>query len=104
MSQLTNLAFVRARPGQTQVLGSTLSALVAPTRAEPQCLAYDLHQSLDDADVWFVHGNWRSAEGLDAHMWAPHLQAFLKVAPSLIAGDIALRRFSMISNSASPRA
>jgi quinol monooxygenase YgiN len=104
MSQLTNLAFFRARPGQTQALGSTLSALVAPTRAEAQCLAYDLHQSLDDADVWFVYENWRSVEGLDAHMQAPHLQAFLKAAPSLIAGDIDLRRFSMISTPASPRA
>jgi quinol monooxygenase YgiN len=34
MSQLTNLAFFRARPGQSQALGSALSALVAPTRAE----------------------------------------------------------------------
>jgi quinol monooxygenase YgiN len=64
MSQLTNLAFFRARPGQTQALGSALSALVDPTRAETECLNYDLHKSLDDADVWFVYENWRSAEGL----------------------------------------
>jgi quinol monooxygenase YgiN len=104
MSQLTNLAFFRARPGQTQALGSALSALVAPTRAETECLAYDLHQSLDDADVWFVYENWRSAEGLEAHMRAPNVQSFLKVAPDLIAGDIDLRRFSMITTPAAPRA
>jgi quinol monooxygenase YgiN len=46
MSQLTNLAFFRALPGQTQALGSALSALVAPTRAETACLNYNLHQSL----------------------------------------------------------
>ena len=67
MSQLTNLAFFRARPGQTQALGSALSALVDPTRAETECLTYDLHHSLDDADVWFVYENWRSAEGSEAH-------------------------------------
>jgi quinol monooxygenase YgiN len=100
MSQLTNLAFFRARPGRTQALGSALSALVAPTRAETECLTYDLHQSLDDADVWFVYENWRSAEGLEAHMRAAHVQAFLKVAPDLIAGDIDLRRFSMITPAA----
>jgi quinol monooxygenase YgiN len=77
MSQLTNLAFFRARPGQTQALGSALSALIAPTRAEAECLNYNLHQSIDDDDVWFVYENWRSAEGSEAHMRTPHVQAFL---------------------------
>jgi quinol monooxygenase YgiN len=31
-------------------LGSALSALVDPTRAETECLNYDLHQSIDDGD------------------------------------------------------
>jgi quinol monooxygenase YgiN len=104
MSQLTNLAFFRARSGQTQVLGSALSALVDPTRAETECLTYDLHHSLDDADVWFVYENWRSAEGSEAHMKAPHVLAFLKVAPDLIADDIDQRRFSRITTPAAPRA
>jgi quinol monooxygenase YgiN len=104
MSQLTNLAFFRARPGQTQALGSALSALVAPTRAEAECLSYDLHHSLDDADVWFVYENWRTAEGLEAHMRAPHVLAFLKVAPDFVAGDIDLRRLSMITTPAAPHA
>jgi hypothetical protein len=37
-------------------------------------------------------------------MRAPHVQAFLKVAPDLIADDIDLRRFSMITTPAAPRA
>jgi quinol monooxygenase YgiN len=104
MSSLTNLAFFRARAGQTQPLGSALRALVDPTRAEAECLSYDLHQSIDDGDVWFVYENWRSAEGLETHMRAPHLRAFLKVAPSFVAGDVDLRRFSMITTPAAPRA
>ncbi len=104
MSQLTNLAFFRARPGQAQALGSALSALVGPTRAETECLNYDLHQSLDDTDVWFVYENWCSAEGLAAHMWTEHLRAFLSAAPDFVAGDIDLRQFSMVSASAAPRA
>ena len=98
MTQLTNLAFFRAKPDQTP-LGLALSALVEPTRGESECLNYDLHQSRNDADVWFYE-NWRSAEGLDAHMRSTHLQAFLKIAPNLIAGDIDLRRFLMISTRA----
>jgi quinol monooxygenase YgiN len=100
MTQLTNLAFFRAKPGQTLSLGLALSALVEPTRDESECINYDLHQSRDDADVWFVYENWRSAEGLDAHMRSTHLQAFLKIAPNLIAGGIDLRQFLMISTRA----
>lgn len=99
MAQLTNLAFFRARPGKTHALGAALSALVVPTRSEKECLAYSLHQSLDDADVWLAYENWRSAEGLAAHMQTAHVQAFLKLTPDLIAGDIDLRRFSMVSAS-----
>jgi quinol monooxygenase YgiN len=104
VTQLTNIAFFRAQPNQTQALGTALSALVEPTRAETGCLNYDLHQSLDDTDVWFVYENWRSAEGLSVHMQSEHLRAFLKAAPDLIAGDIDLRQFAMISKKSSPRA
>jgi len=38
MSQLTILAFFRAKPGRTQALGIASSALVDPTRAEPERL------------------------------------------------------------------
>ena len=103
MTQLTNIAFFRARPNQTQALGTALSALVEPTRAEAGWLSY-LHQSLDDTDVWFVYENWRSAEGLSAHMQSEHPRAFLKAAPGLIAGDMDLRQFAMISKKSSPRA
>jgi quinol monooxygenase YgiN len=86
------------------VIGSCLWGRIDPTRAETECLNYDLHQSLDDTAVWFVYENWRSRPGLDAHMRASHLQAFLKAAPDLLAGDIDLRQFSMVSASAAPRA
>src|ERR1700688_1408296 len=98
MSQVTNLAFFRALHGQSEALAAALAALVGPTRLETGCLNYDLHRSVDGADVWFVYENWRSPEGFDAHMRSEHLQAFLKAAPDLVAGDIDLRRFRMISN------
>ncbi len=50
MSQFTNLAFFRARRGQSEALGAALAALVEPTRGEAGCLNYDLHQSLENAD------------------------------------------------------
>src|SRR4029077_19871137 len=87
MSQVPHLAFFRARRGQSEALGAALAALVEPTRLEAGCLNYDLHRSVDDADLWFVYENWRSPEGFDAPMLSEHLKAFLKATPDLVAGN-----------------
>src|SRR5258708_32653266 len=103
MSQVTNLVFFRARRGQSEALGAAPAALVEPTRLEAGCLNYDLHRSVDDADVWLVYDNWRSPEDFNGHILSEHLQAFLKATPDLVAGNIALRRFRMISSAATRR-
>src|ERR1700681_2370990 len=103
MSRVKKLAFFRARSDNSEPLGAALAALVEPTRLEAGCLNYDLHRSVDDADVWFVYENWRSPEGFDAHMLSEHLQAFLKAMPDLVVGNIDLRRFRMISSPATRR-
>jgi hypothetical protein len=40
MSQVTNLAFFRARRGHSEALGTAVAALVEPTRLEAGCLNY----------------------------------------------------------------
>jgi hypothetical protein len=57
-------------------LGLTEKTQIGSARSG--CLNYDLHQSAEDADVWLVYENWRSPEGLDAHMRTEHLQAFFR--------------------------
>jgi len=59
MAQVTNLALLHARRGQSMALGAVLAALVEPPRREAGCLNYDLHRSVEDADVWFVYQNRR---------------------------------------------
>ena len=100
MSQLTNLAFFRARRGQSEALGAALAALVEPTRGEAGCLNYDLHQSLENASSRRRTRSRRSMQDLDSHMKSVHLRAFLTAAPTLVEGDIDLRRFTMISTPA----
>jgi hypothetical protein len=54
MSQVTNLAFFRARRGQSEALGAALAALVEPTRLEAGCLNYDLHRLVDAGLVSYL--------------------------------------------------
>jgi hypothetical protein len=41
-------AMVKAKPGQEDAVREVLVALVEPTRKEPGCLCYNLHQSKSD--------------------------------------------------------
>ncbi|WP_207796541.1 putative quinol monooxygenase [Sphingomonas oleivorans] len=103
MVPLTHIAFIRARPGCSQALGRRLAGLIAPSRAEPGCIAYDVHQSNEDPDLWFVHENWRSPEELAAHLERPHMQHFANELPALIKGDLTLGSFTRTSAAAFPQ-
>jgi quinol monooxygenase YgiN len=97
MTQVTNIAFIRAKAGRSEELGRRLLALVAPSRQEAGCMNYDLHRSDSDPDIWCVYENWRSADDLAAHFTLPHMQAFIADVPALVEGELDLRRFSMTS-------
>ena len=78
--QISRLIYVNSQrfqplPRLHLAMVTSVSALRSgePTRLEAGCLNYDLHRSIDDADVWFVYENWRSSEGFDAHMLSEHL-------------------------------
>lgn len=104
MSQLTLIAFLRARSGQEEELGRRLTALIEPTRAEAGCVDYHLHRSNEDAAVWALYENWRSPADLDAHFQTPYLKDFVARKDEVLAEEMDLRRFSMTSPVAVPEA
>ena len=97
LSELTNIAFIRALPGKSLDLGRELCALVTPTREEDGCIGYEVHQSGDDPDIWFLYENWRSAEDMEAHFDTPHFAAFSERAEALVDGELTLHRFMRYS-------
>lgn len=81
---MSALGLARARPGQEAELGRRLAALVAPTRAEPGCLAYDLYRSETDPAVWVLIEAWRTPADLEEHVRSSHFQAFLAAADQVL--------------------
>ncbi len=81
---LTVIATLRARPGKETALREALQALVAPTRQEPGCLNYDLHQALEDPGSFLFYENWASRQHLDEHLARPHVQALLARSEELL--------------------
>lgn len=79
---LNFLAFFTAKPGQADALEAVLLDLVAPTRAEAECVNYDLHRFRDDPARYVLYEGWTSQAALDAHMRTPH---FIAAGPKLVA-------------------
>ena len=68
-------AVVKAKPGQEDAVKEILVALVEPTRKEPGCLCYNLHQSKADKTQFMFYEQWASKEGLDSHSKMPYMKA-----------------------------
>jgi quinol monooxygenase YgiN len=81
---LTVIAYMRAAAGKRDELRQALEALVEPTRQEKGYINYDMHQGLQDPDMFFFYENWESEADLDAHLAAPHLTAFAGRIPELL--------------------
>lgn len=94
MSQdvVTVVARIKVKAGlETQAL-QALQSVLAPTRAEPGCLNYDLHQSLSDPTEFLFHENWTNQAALDAHAnsTAEHRLALRQQLGALIDGPPSL--------------
>jgi quinol monooxygenase YgiN len=81
---LTVIAYMRAAPGKRDELRQALEALIKPTSKEKGYINYDLHQSLEDPDMFLFYENWESGADLDAHLSAPHLKEFAARIPELL--------------------
>jgi quinol monooxygenase YgiN len=65
MSQVTNLAFFRARRGQSEALGAALAGLVEPTRLEAGCLNFVIHPATSTFSLYiFLTKRAGFAQGL----------------------------------------
>ena len=84
MPELSVVAVITAQQGQEDVVRQALSALVAPTRQEGGCLAYELFESGAVPGVFVTQERWRGQEDLDAHMQTAHMaQAFAAAGEAL---------------------
>ena len=68
-------AMVKAKPDQVEAVKEALMSLVGPTRKEPGCLCYNLHQSKTDPTQFLFYEQWANKDAFDAHGKTPHMKA-----------------------------
>ncbi|MBF9030920.1 antibiotic biosynthesis monooxygenase [Rhodobacterales bacterium HKCCE3408] len=100
--QLTVIAHLRALDGQIEETKKFLLGLVAPTRQEPGCVEYWLHQDNEDPAEFTFYENWTNRAEWDKHMTLPHLEAFAEVKDKVFELQ-KLRLMTMITDAVSTR-
>ena len=95
---VTVIAAIKVKAGSEEQALALLSSIVPPTREEPGCLAYDLHQSIHDPSEFMFYERWTSDAALTAHSTstAPHRLALREQLGSLVAGAPSVTRWRSV--------
>ncbi len=72
--------------------------IVADSRHETGCVNYDIHQSIEDAAVFFWHETWASKAALDEHFATRHFVEFFKTVEKVAAEPPQINLTRMISD------
>lgn len=80
------IATLTLKPGAREHLLEPARACIAETRREKGCIAYDLFDSVADADTMVFVERWQTREDLSAHSRQPHLAVWREASgPHLVS-------------------
>jgi quinol monooxygenase YgiN len=88
MFPLTVVAKVVAKKEFLEVVKSELIKMIGPTRKEPGCIAYNLHQDNQDPAVFIFYETWENPACLDRHMDTEHFKSYVQAVGDLIGEKI----------------
>lgn len=79
------IARYRAREGEAARVAEALGNMVAPTRAEPGNLDYQVFRDPEDRSLFVLFERYADSGAFEAHRATPHFAAYLAgiVLPSL---------------------
>ena len=90
------IAELKAREGSEQKVSEELKNLIAPSRSEPGCMTYNLHQSADNKSLFMFYECWKSKKDFDEHLQKPYLKALFEKADDLLAEPVKLTIWNLV--------
>jgi len=67
---------IKAKPDYQQEIKNLLYSLPELSKKEDACIQYDVHQSIDDENIFVLNEEWKSLEGLARHNEQPYSKEF----------------------------
>jgi quinol monooxygenase YgiN len=58
---------IKSKSEYREELKMILKDLVENSKKETACVQYDLHQNIDDPNIFILHEVWKNKDGLDLH-------------------------------------
>lgn len=84
------IATIPIQPDRVEDARAALTTLVAATRGEEGCVAYDLFESGAAPGTFVTVEEWADQAALDAHMTTPHIAAAFEALGGALAGEVAI--------------
>lgn len=75
---------LKSKPESREILKTLLLDLVQNSTKEVACLQYDLHQSLEDSEIFIFHEIWENEVGLKFHHEQPYIISFFENAKVML--------------------
>lgn len=72
-------ATLKSKPEFTREVKAFLQHMVTESRKDAGCIQYNLHQGIDDTNLFIFQEIWESKAALDAHNRQPLIREFLEL-------------------------
>ena len=97
MSRLNIVAKIVAKRESLEQVKRELFKMIVPTREEPGCIEYRLHQDNDDPAVFVFYETWESVESFKQHTASGHYKHYIAAVDGLIA-DKTVHKMTELGN------
>jgi quinol monooxygenase YgiN len=81
---------IKSKSEYREELKPILKNLVENSKKETACVQYDLHQNIDDPNVFILHEVWKNKEGLDLHKEQSYSLKFNRTSKLFLEEKIAV--------------
>ncbi|MEA5115953.1 MAG: putative quinol monooxygenase [Geobacteraceae bacterium] len=88
MSKVTVVAKLVARKDAVEMVKAEVLKMVEPTRLEPGCIEYRLHQDNENPAVFLFYENWENLSCLKQHLNSTHYQSYVAAVGDLLSEKI----------------
>lgn len=75
-------AIIKSKAEYRQEIQAVLLNMVKETRKEQACIQYDLHQEINDPNIFVFYEIWANQKGLDSHNQQSYIQEFGSIIDS----------------------
>jgi len=78
---------VKSKPEKAEQLKAAFAAVVAPSRAVPGCLSFDIARDLTDSSCFIATEVFADREALARQEALPQVKTVIDLLPEVLAGD-----------------